>query len=348
MTVKKMIASVENHPLVRFGLPPLVILLCSLLFLFGLSYFGAVYTFVAIGIILLLTGYLLDWATLGIVVVLSLAVILFVGPHIVVPHLSWAESESISNPDRYQVFHPPDDPGPAQLWTEFGIAEVIEGIDNELDRAIALAGWVTGRWRHSGSNVPSMSNPLVILREAAKGANFRCVEYSVVMVGVSQAMGMPARMVGLKTRYAATAHSGAGHVVTEIWLDDFKKWVLVDPQFGYVFQVEETPLHAVELAQALSCSPGSVEILSADGEVRGLQRTQYILFVGPYLFHIDSQYDQRVFLPGYERRGGGMMLVPEGVPNLEVFQRRFPVGIEHYTSSVETFYARPESVGKDQ
>ena len=43
----------EKHPAVRFGLPAVAIVGCTLLFLFGTSYFGSLYAYIAIGVILL-------------------------------------------------------------------------------------------------------------------------------------------------------------------------------------------------------------------------------------------------------------------------------------------------------
>lgn len=326
--------------MIRFGLPTVAVLGCTLLFLFGISHFGSVYTFVAIGVILLITGYFCGWGALGVVVTLTLALMFIAGPFIVVPRVQWAESDE--TPSQW-LFHSPDDRGPAQLRAEFGLDDVIGGIDDELERVVALAGWVNSRWSHSGSNTPSSPNPLVILREAAEGASFRCVEYSVVMVGAAQSMGIPARVVGLKTRRAATARSAAGHVVAEVWLDGLEKWVLVDPQLGYVFLSEGVPLNAVELGKALARGPCSVDVLSADGPVAWLQRVRYLLFAGPYLFYFDAQYDNRVFLPEDARAGGGIMLVPKGAPDLQVFQRVFSLSFDYYTSSLAAFYARPEN-----
>jgi len=53
-------------------------------------------------------------------------------------------------------------------------------------------------------------------------------------------------------------------------------------------------------------------------------------------------YDQRVFLPEHERTSGGMMLLPDGAPNLKVFQRRHYLNFD-YTSSVDDFYVNPET-----
>ncbi len=300
---------------------------------------GSTFTFTAIGVLLLLAGYFCGWRALGIVVTVSLAFIFIAGPHLVVPRVEWAASAGTQG---QFIFHSPDDPGSVRLRTEFGLNDVLRGIEDELEGVTALAGWVNSRWSHSSSNMPSSPDPLVILREAAEGASFRCVEYSLVMVGASQAVGMPARVVGLKTRHAATARSAAGHVVAEVWLEDIGKWVVVDPQLGYVFMSDGVPLNAVELGEKLAQGPRSVEVLSAEGPVGWFRKNQYILFMGPYLFHFDSQYDQRVFLPQNERIIGGLMLLPEGAPELKVFQRRYPLLWDYYTSSVDAFYVIPE------
>lgn len=337
--IKKVIEAIERHPAVRFGLPLLAVVGSTLLLLFGNSFFGSLHVYIAIGVILLLTGYFCGWKVLGLVVVLSITLILTVGPTLVVPRVQWSESTESMNP---LLFHSYDEADLIQLRSEFRLDDLISGIDDEFEQVAVLAGWVNSRWSHSGSNMPSSSNPLVILREAAQGASFRCVEYSLVMVGVAQAMGMPARVVGLKTRWAATARSAAGHVVAEIWLDSYEKWAVVDPQFGYLFWADGVPLNAVELGEAMAQGVQSFEIVSAAGSVNWLNKTIYTLFAGPYLFHFDLQYDQRIFLPSHQRVGGGVMLVPDGAPELKVFQRKYALYFDRYISSVDAFYLAPE------
>ena len=335
--MKKVIEKIERHPAVRFGIPVVTVVGCTLLFLFGISYLGSMSTYIAIGVLLLLAGYFCGWRVLGGVVMLSLVLVLTAGPYLVVPRVQWATSAGESSPFLY---HSTEDPGPAQLRAEYGIDDVVRDIEYEFDRVAVLAGWVNSRWSHSGSNIPSSTNPLKILHEADDGANFRCVEYSVVMVGAVQAVGMPARVVGLKTRNAATARFGAGHVVAEVWLEGLEKWVVADPQFGYVFSADGVPLNAVELGEVLVGGPGAVEINSVDAPVSWFRKVRYVLFMGPYLFHFDSQYDQRLFLPEYERTSGGVMLLPDGVPDLKVFQKQHHLNFD-YTSSVDNFYANP-------
>lgn len=102
--------------MIRFVFPVAAIVGCALLFLFGISYLGSIYTFIAIGVILLLTGYFCGWGALAAVVMLSVALIFTAGPYIVVPRIQWAESAG-ELPS--MLYHSPGDPGPAQLRDEY-------------------------------------------------------------------------------------------------------------------------------------------------------------------------------------------------------------------------------------
>ena len=52
-------------------------------------------------------------------------------------------------------------------------------------------------------------------------------------------------------------------------------------------------------------------------------------------------YDNRVFLPEEERRTkGGIMLVPDGAPDLKEVNRQPLINLD-YTSAVEAFYVAP-------
>ena len=63
---------------------------------------------------------------------------------------------------------------------------------------------------------------------------------------------MPSRVLGLKRRDVETAKSGAGHVVAEVWLDQFNKWVFVDGQCGAIPEKDGCPLNAVEFQKSIA------------------------------------------------------------------------------------------------
>lgn len=215
----------------------------------------------------------------------------------------------------------------AELREESGLDAAAAGAETDLERLAAVTSWVNGLWRHSGSNQPSANDPLTILREAAAGARFRCVEYSIVIAGCLEALGMDARVVGLKTADVETRSSGAGHVVVEAYLRDLGKWVMADGQWNVIPVLAGRPLNAVELQQALAAGDGPLELVG----ITGLRALLYRRWIVPYLHYFDTGVD-----------GEYLMLGPVGAPQPRTFQGRMPLNVTIYTHSVREFYPAPE------
>jgi len=62
-----------------------------------------------------------------------------------------------------------------------------------LATAELLLGWVTGRWRHSGSSHDESQDANIILDRVKRGERFACREYTVVLTQALNAVQIPAR-----------------------------------------------------------------------------------------------------------------------------------------------------------
>ena len=221
------------------------------------------------------------------------------------------------------------------LRERYPLAAVVDGAATDYARVQAVSRWARERWRHNGDNVAVPGDPISILDQAARGERFRCVEYAVVLAGALQSLGIRARVLGLKTADVETRAVGAGHVVTEAWLREQRRWVMVDGQWDAIPTLSGEPLDAVAFQRAL------VERAPGLG-VTSLSRTDaraYFRWVAPYLYYFDTPLDQRL---GVARRPGGLMLVPAGARNPTAFQRTGSLGVLTYTNNVAVFYAAPE------
>ncbi len=112
-----------------------------------------------------------------------------------------------------------------------------------------LLHWVTRRWRHNGVNHDESFDANVLLDRAGNGDRFACREYGVLLTQALNAVQIPARRLSL---YRADYHAGlgGGHAVTEAWIDDLGKWVVLDGQNGAVWRDESgCPLGVLELQQ---------------------------------------------------------------------------------------------------
>jgi predicted Ser/Thr protein kinase/transglutaminase-like putative cysteine protease len=259
--------------------------------------------------------------------------------------LEWDESQTVA-PIR-MVIPLPDDPHLTALRTQYGLDKVVAGTADDYEQLRRLVKWTHDRWQHVGNNTPSKPDPLTILAEAAQGRQFRCVEYAVVLAGCAQALGIPARTLGLRREDVETAQSGAGHVVAEVWLKSRNKWVFADGQWDAIPEKDGTPLNAVEFQDAFAHNvPGLKIRSSSDSDTRS-----YLAWVMPYLYYFDCNLNQGLFgsdtthgEPGQPAPvHGTVMLVPKGAKQPVVFQRTAPIKNCTYISSPRAFYAAPNA-----
>jgi len=117
------------------------------------------------------------------------------------------------------------------------------------ETALATLVWVATRWIHANHFLPA-EDAVQILDLVAEGGRFACPAYATVLSQSLNAQRVPARCVRL---LLATHHAGVGraHRVTEAWIDDLSKWVVLDGQNGLFWcDHEGTPLGLAELRQS--------------------------------------------------------------------------------------------------
>ena len=225
----------------------------------------------------------------------------------------------------------------------YGLDSVANLGNSEFEKILHLLKWTNNRWTHNGSNEPSKSNTITILKEASEGKKFRCVEYGIVLRTVLASNDIKARTLGLKTRDVETTKYGAGHVLTEVWSTQFNKWFMLDAQFNIVPVLDNIPLNAVEFQNAI-IQRKNFKLVDIDGEVESKLAQGYMDFIPHYLYYFDYAFDQREV--AYDELfkvndKGYLMLVPLGAKKPTVFQRKWPMNYFEYTNSMNDFYRKP-------
>lgn len=232
-----------------------------------------------------------------------------------------------------------------QLRQEHHLNEVIKDSRTDREKALAILSWTHQQWKHNGSNQPSKSDAITILKEAQSGMKFRCVEYGIVSTDALLAVGMKARVLGLETRDVETVKSSAGHVLAEVWLREENKWAMIDGQFNVMPILNGVPLNAVEFQRAI-IDKKDFKLVNSQGEVSAKAKRSYLNFVPPYLYYFDVEFDMRqnIAKADLHKEDGktSLMLVPVGANNPTVFQRKYPMNRHVYTHSLQSFYAQPK------
>lgn len=233
-----------------------------------------------------------------------------------------------------------------KLREEYKLDELVVNCDSDIDRAMTVMHWVSSLWKHNGDNVPVQSDPLYILDQVINHhQNFRCVEYAKVTRGCLIALGLPCRIVCLKTQDCQTREYGAGHVVCEVYLQDMQKWVMLDPQFDIIPVLDEFLLNAMEFGCALNEQLSGLKLLTLDehrlvklGYDWKILSKEYYQFIQQYLFYFDTPLN---LYDSYKNKvGKSVMFIPMGALKPLVFQKSVQLDYLIYTDCVSCFYPK--------
>lgn len=239
----------------------------------------------------------------------------------------------------------PEDPYLTKLRLKYHLDDLVKESNNEYDKIQIVTHWVKNLWEHDGSNHPTTSDPLSILELVEKGNRYACVEYSIVLAGSLNSLGIPTRVLALKMPDVETRKIGAGHVVVEAYVENLEKWIMIDGQMDAIPTLDGTPLNAIEFQKHLASKTPNLSIDSLDdtGIAMAPNIQEYFKWITPYLYYLDISIDNRVSPDSLEKRlEGSLMLVPVGAKNPTIFQQKTSMRNFLYTHSVNTFYKRPE------
>ena len=232
-----------------------------------------------------------------------------------------------------------------QLRVNYGLEELAANHQDEFEKIKALLNWTHQQWTHSGSNTPSKFDAITILEEAKKGNKFRCVEYGIVSAAALNSIGIPARVLALKTADVEQVRYGAGHVVAEAYSQKFGKWLFIDGQYNTIPVLENRPLNAVEFQKAITENSEQLTLINHQGEVSIEEKEQYINWISKYLYYFDTRFDNRN-MPAKDRVKVGdkskLMLVPLNAQNPSIFQKKDKIDYCVYSNNVNDFYQLPE------
>ena len=211
----------------------------------------------------------------------------------------------------------------------------------QIDKVLTILNWTRSQWEHNGNVSPKKNDAISILDEVKEGGRFPCFAYGYVLASQLKVAGFKSRVIYLKTKDIATSKQGGGHVATEVFIDELNKWVFVDAQFNAMPFLNNVPLNAVELQNAIRTDFDKLEFRSLDK----IDKISYINFVQPYLFYFDCSFDQRESVVTERNRVNGkrsLMLVPLGTENpTSMLVWNLKIDYCEYTNSINDFYAKP-------
>lgn len=202
----------------------------------------------------------------------------------------WTESLVVSSDQPQRIvrssipfqYEPYDRPELAELRRAENLDDVVKGAETELELVARLARWAATRWNrmHFSDGYPAW-NTLEILKPHADGTPLGgfCQQHSIAFLQACAAYGIPGRAISVGPGNLVKQFR-SGHETTEVWSNQFGKWVHVDSDAGWYFVDEKsgTPLSTLEMRnRQLDLLDGKkpepfrlVELTEAAEKARGL------------------------------------------------------------------------------
>jgi hypothetical protein len=181
-----------------------------------------------------------------------------------------------------------------ELRSRFDLDAVVGG-DSDLERVRALRAWIRSQFVHRMPYRMPPWDALLILDRASRDVDaFICMHTAVSLVQCCRALGMQARVVNLHQGVVAgmlfppATDSDVHvleHVVTEVWLAEWSKWVAIDADHDCHYEINGVPLSAWEIHDEVVA--GRSETLIC---VRGPNSAAFDAFGEPVIDRVDDWF----------------------------------------------------------
>lgn len=194
------------------------------------------------------------------------------------------------------------------LSEKYDLQSLVGTASSQIDELTRLNDWVRRQWKHGGDEPVDFDHFYAgtIIEAGRRGEQFWCHVAAMTFSQIVLSMGYQARVLSL----FGTRGAVADHAVSEVWVDDFQKWVVFDTDFNIHYTDESgTPLNALELHNAFKQARNSgVRVVKGQyrPEVFDVEQAGAQPYLLPYYrhFYIDMRNDwlTNAYFPGHPKR----------------------------------------------
>ena len=146
----------------------------------------------------------------------------------------------------------------AKLRKQEKLDAVVKDANSEFDRMVRLMDWAYKRIKLFGPPASRPGDPLKLLKAVDAGEGFNCGYYAMLLRQALRSMGYVARSLGLKG--AKGDGNGSEHGVVEVWSNEHRKWVVLDPTLNVYFTRKDVPLNGYEVRREWFYNDGGKDL----------------------------------------------------------------------------------------
>ncbi len=134
-----------------------------------------------------------------------------------------------------------------KLRTQYKLDQVVAPGKDEFDRQVLLMDWTHHRFKKFGRPSSEARGALQILKAIDDGHSFFCTHYARVLVSAAASLGWVDRALALRRHQGVSKGGSSEHTTTEIWSNQHRKWIMLDPTSNMYLEKKGVPLNAFEI-----------------------------------------------------------------------------------------------------
>jgi hypothetical protein len=143
--------------------------------------------------------------------------------------------------------------------------------------------WTHRQFKKFGRPSTNCHGALQILNAIDEGHTFFCAHYAEVLVSAAASLGWVDRPLALRRHQGANKVGGSTeHSVTEIWSNQHRKWVMLDPTSDMYLEKDGVPLNAFELRQEWFYRGGTNLVFVVGKERKKYRKSDLPIFLGRF------------------------------------------------------------------
>jgi hypothetical protein len=180
-------------------------------------------------------------------------------------------------------FDSADNPKLKTLREKYYLDEVVAPGKDEFERQVLLMDWTHRQFKKFGQPSTNCHGALPILKAIDEGHTFYCSHYAEVLVSAAASLGWVDRPLALRRHQGVNKVGGSTeHSVTEIWSNQHRKWVMLDPTSNMYLEKDGVPLNALEIREEWFYHGGTNLAFVVGKERKRFRKPELPIFLGRF------------------------------------------------------------------
>jgi hypothetical protein len=180
---------------------------------------------------------------------------------------------------RFDTF---DNPKLKELREKYRLDEVVAPGKDEFDRQVLLVDWTHRQFKKFGHPTATPRGALEILKCVEDGHTFFCAQYGATLVSAAASLGWVDRALSLRRHRDYPGAGAPEHTSTEIWSNQYRKWIMVDPTANMYLEKDGVPLCAFEIRTEWFSREGKDLVFSIGKERKKYRKADLPIFLGRF------------------------------------------------------------------